>query len=285
MTRRARKERSRAARAPLFVGLLALGLAAGCGPEGGDSGSRDPETAPAPEAERPAPLARLLQGGQVLFGAFSGSATRERGVAMGRNRELDFAFHSLESGPFDLESLGVFMAGLAEGSAPEPTHPVLLRVPPIRGGVEETKTRVRRALEVGVAAVVFPHVESAEDAAVAVEAMGPDAWPLDPEGSRFALLIVEDRFGVERVDEIAATPGVGVVFPGPGDLRRAYDGDVAAVEDAIQRVLAACKSHGVPCGITASADDVADRIAQGFRMFIVSDPAAASAGRRAAGRS
>lgn len=57
-----------------------------------------------------------------------------------------------------------------------------------------------------------------------------------------------------------------------------------AVEGAIQTVLSACQAHGVPCGITAGVDDVAERIAQGFRMFIVSDPAAVTAGRMAAGR-
>ena len=54
---------------------------------------------------------------------------------------------------------------------------------------------------------------------------------------------------------------------------------------AIQQVLAACQSHGVPCGITAGVDDIAERIEQGFRMFIVSDPAAVTAGRAARGGS
>ncbi len=135
-----------------------------------------------------------------------------------------------------------------------------------------------------MAGVVFPHVESAEDATAAVSAMGGDSWPGDAEGALVNMLIVEDRAAVERVDEIVATPGVSVVFAGPGDLRRAYDGDMAAVEDAIQAVAAACEDHDVPCGITAGPDDIADRIAQGFRVFIVSDPAAVTAGRLAAGR-
>ena len=80
------------------------------------------------------------------------------------------------------------------------------------------------------------------------------------------------------------TAGVSVVFAGPGDLRRSYEGDMDAVEAAIQTILASCQAHGVPCGITAGVEDIAERIDQGFRMFIMSDAAAATAGRAAAGR-
>jgi 2-keto-3-deoxy-L-rhamnonate aldolase RhmA len=81
-----------------------------------------------------------------------------------------------------------------------------------------------------------------------------------------------------------ATRGVSVVFAGPGDLRRAYEGDMEAVENAIQTVLAACLAHDVPCGITAGVADIAERIEQGFRVFIVTDAEAIPVGRAAAGR-
>ena len=57
-----------------------------------------------------------------------------------------------------------------------------------------------------------------------------------------------------------------------------------AVEAAIQSVLAACKEFDVPCGITAGVDDIAERIEQGFRMIIVTQPEALAVGRAAAGR-
>ena len=231
-----------------------------------------------------APLVRLLADGQVLFGVFSGPKTAEQGAAMGRNRELDFVFYSLESGPFDIMTTKVYMSGIAEGSAPDPPHPLVLRVPAIRDGVEAAEANVAEALEAGVASIVFPHVESAEEAAVAVSAMGERLWPGNPDGDLVNILIIEDRVGVERADEIVGTEGVSIVFPGPGDLRRAYEGDMEAVEGAIRTVLAACRRHGVPCGITAGVDDIAERIAQGFRVFIVSDAAAVTVGRGVAGR-
>ena len=252
-----------------------------------ESGSDAPATttdATDPATPSTAPLVQLLADGQVLFGVFSGDKTAEQGAAMGQNRELDFVFYSLESGPFDIMTTKVYMSGIAEGSAPEPPHPLVLRVPAIRDGVEAAEANVAEALDAGVASIVFPHVESAEEAAVAVSAMGERLWPGNPDGDLVNILIIEDRVGVERADEIVGTEGVSIVFPGPGDLRRAYEGDMEAVEGAIQAVLSACKRHGVPCGITAGVDDIEERIGQGFRVFIVSDPAAVTVGRGVAGR-
>ena len=261
--------------------ILALALASGCSaPEqSADEESGAASAGSDAAAMAPAPLVQLLADGQVLFGIFPGPSTREQGALMGQNRDLDFVFYSLESGPFDIMSTQVYMEGIAEGSGPEAVHPLVLRVPPIRSGAEQAAANVAEALDAGVAAIVFPHVESAEDAAVAVSVMGAELWPGNPDGTLLSILIVEDRGGVERVDEIVATPGVSIVFAGPGDLRRAYEGDMEAVEGAIQAVLAACQSHGVPCGITAGVDDIAERIAQGFRVFIVSDAAAVPVGR------
>jgi len=273
----------------LAVSVVTALTAAGCAaPEQADAPEAAPDAAAAPAAAATAAdasaLAQLLADGQAVFGVFSGPTTAEQGALMGQNRELDFVFYSLESGPFDIMSTRVYMSGIAEGSGTEAPHPLILRVPPIRNGVDAAGANVAEALDADVAAIVFPHVESAEDAAVAVSVMGDELWPGNASGTLLSILIVEDRSGVERVDEIVATPGVSVVFAGPGDLRRSYEGDMEAVEAAIQTVLAACQAHGVPCGITAGVDDVAERIAQGFRMFIVSDPVAVTAGREAAGR-
>ena len=264
--------------------ILALALATGCSaPEqSADEASGAASAGSDAAAMAPAPLVQLLADGQVLFGIFPGPSTREQGALMGQNRDLDFVFYSLESGPFDIMSTKVYMEGIAEGSGTDAPHPLVLRVPPIRNGTEQAGANVAEALDAGVAAIVFPHVESAEDAAVAVSVMGAELWPGNPDGTLLSILIVEDRAGVERVDEIVSTPGVSIVFAGPGDLRRAYEGDMEAVEGAIQAVLAACQRHGVPCGITAGADDIAERIAEGFRVFIVSDAAAVPVGRAAA---
>ena len=269
--------------------LAAAGIAALAACSGADRPADDEAVPGAPadddaSSASAAPLVQLLSEGRVVFGIFSGPQTREQGAEMGRERGLDFVFYSLESGPFDLPTMMEYMAGVADGAGAELPHPLVLRVPPVRDGAAQARENVARALEAGVAGVVFPHVESSEDAAAAVSAMGASSWPGNADGTRVNMLIVEDKAGVERASEIAGAPGASVIFAGPGDLRRAYDGDMDAVEDAIQTVLSACKEHGVPCGITAGPDDIGERIAQGFRVFIVGDTAAVTAGRSAAER-
>lgn len=258
--------------------LIAMGFLGGCAVAA--AAQQESENVP----ESPNPIVQLLEAGNPVFGIFSGDHTREQGVVRGRNREVDFVFYSLESGPFDIPAMKVYMEGLEAASGSTGPHPVALRIPPIRDGHELARDRVRQGLEAGVAAVVFPHVETAEEAALAVDALGADQWPGDAGGSLVSILLIEDQIGVANAREIVGTPGVGVVFPGPGDLRRAYESDMDAVEEAIQTVLAACKEHDVPCGITADADDIAVRLEQGFRVFIVQEPEVLTVGRAASGR-
>lgn len=229
-------------------------------------------------------IVELLAAGEAVFGIFSGEHTPEQGRLMAENRAADFVFYSLESGPFDIPAMQAYAEAMDEAAADRGTHPIALRIPPIRDGHEQARVRVRAGLDAGAAAVVFPHVETAEEAALAVDAMGDDAWPERSDGTRVNMLLIEDRVGIENVRQIVSTPGVSVVFPGPGDLRRAYDGDMEAVEHAIQTVLAACEEFGVPCGVTAGVDDIAERLEQGFQVIIVTGPEALTVGRRAAGR-
>ena len=41
-----------------------------------------------------------------------------------------------------------------------------------------------------------------------------------------------------------------------------------AVQENLLRVLSACKGFGVPCATEATADDVAMRLEQGFRIIM-----------------
>ena len=81
------------------------------------------------------------------------------------------------------------------------------------------------------------------------------------------------------MEKIAAMPGLDAIFIGTGDLSLemgiAFKADSSAshtVDDpqivaAIDRVLAACRKNNVIPGIvTASAEDAARRIRQGFQL-------------------
>jgi 2-keto-3-deoxy-L-rhamnonate aldolase RhmA len=59
------------------------------------------------------------------------------------------------------------------------------------------------------------------------------------------------------------------------------------VQENLLRVLAACQEFGVPCAVGATADEVAMRLEQGFRIIIVGPEKTAAGlaeGRRLSGR-
>ena len=267
--------RDRIARSAGTIALVALAanIAVACARTGEEE-----------QTETQSRIVQLLSSGQAVFGIFSGEHTAEQGAVMAENRETDFVFYSLESGPFDIPAMEAYMAGMAGAEVEGGAHPVTLRIPPLRDDEEAGRDHVRQGLAAGVDAIVFPHVETAEQAALAVGSMGEDGWPANPNGRLVNILLLEDQVAIQNAREIVSTPGVSVAIPGPGDLRRAYNRDMEAVENAIQTVLAACKEFDVPCGITAGADDIAERLEQGFRVIIVTNPEALAVGRAAAGR-
>jgi 4-hydroxy-2-oxoheptanedioate aldolase len=104
-----------------------------------------------------------------------------------------------------------------------------------------------------------------------------DLWPLNPDGDLLATIMIESADGLKRVDEIAAVPGVGVLFLGAGaDLSRSLGvaQNSPELEAAFQQVLRACKAHKVACMITAgSANDVARRVREGWAIIRSTVPA------------
>ena len=242
-----------------------------------------PEADEASMAGGAAGLVALMQEGQPVFGVFSGPKTREQGAAITAT-DADFVLYSLESGPFDIPTMAEYLDGMREGGGADAVAelPVVLRVPPIEDEAA-TQAQLDEALPTGIGGIVFPHAARPDQAAASARMM-PGAWPQDAEGDLVNILIVEDHEGIENVREIMATPGLSVVFAGPGDLRRAYEGDMEAVENAIQTVLAACKEFGVVCGVTAGVDDIAGRLEEGWGMIIVTQPEAVAVGLEASGR-
>ena len=119
-------------------------------------------------------IVALLEAGKPVFGIFSGPKTPESAMEIAKT-EADFVFYSMERGPFDVPGMQVYMqfmmdrARLAESGFNE--QPILTRIPPIRDGRVEAQDRTKRLLDAGVYGVVFPHVETAEDAAWAVRSM------------------------------------------------------------------------------------------------------------------
>ena len=259
--------------------LVSLLLAAACG---SDAELPPIEAAPPP----PNAMARALYGGGTVFVIRPSELTAEQGAWTAAVRGADYVFTTLERGPWDMPGLTAFLGGMRQAAAAAPDSmsetPVLLRVPPLHElGADSTRARVQEALAAGVAGIIFPHVQSRAEIEQALASLGDEGWPRNPEGDVVAVHMIEDRASVENAAELVGTPGVKVIFLGPMSLTTAFENDSTAVESAIQSVLAVCKAADVACGITAGADDVVERVQQGFRFLVVREAAVLAAGRAA----
>jgi 4-hydroxy-2-oxoheptanedioate aldolase len=174
--------------------------------------------------------------------------------------------------------------------------------PIVRVGANDPAA-IGRVLDAGALGVVVPMVGSAEEAARAVAACrypprgGRSYGPVRAAaviGSRdvrdleqvLCAVMVETREGLDRVDEIAGTEGVGAIYVGPSDLALAlglppaYEHDEPAHQEAIERIREACDRHGIIAGIHCDGGAMAARrVEQGFRMVtVVNDLATLRAG-------
>ena len=164
----------------------------------------------------------------------------------------------------------------------------------------ESPERIRtgRLLDAGVTGVMFPRLETVDDVRAAVSHLRypPEGdrgvatynrvydFGLRPEGLVTAndavvgIIQVESRRALTAAAEIAAVPGVDVLFVGPRDLSTDLGCpgrfDHPEFERALEQVLAAAKDTGITAGILAGdAAQAARYAALGFRFVGVGSDA------------
>ncbi|WGF87148.1 HpcH/HpaI aldolase family protein [Marinivivus vitaminiproducens] len=181
---------------------------------------------------------------------------------------------------------------------------VFARFPPY--GREQVEWIAKQALDIGLMGVIFNSIDNAEQATQAVRSMRypqlrdsslpepaglrgwspdlaswlwglsnseyrakADLWPLNPDGELLAIMMIETAEGVRNADAIASVPGVGAIFIGPADLANSLGvpGGAPEVEQALGTILEACKAHNVACGKTMTAEEMPQRIRDGWRML------------------
>ena len=152
----------------------------------------------------------------------------------------------------------------------------------------------KRVMDVGALGVIFPFCSTVERAQQAAHACrypplggrgcGPTlaqlAWGLDEEHyydwaneNMMCVVIIEEGRAADIVDEIASIKHIDLLFIGTSDLSFSITGSKknvksAPVQEAIQKVLAAGKKHGIPVGCPGgSAEAMQPLIEQGFTFF------------------
>jgi 4-hydroxy-2-oxoheptanedioate aldolase len=196
---------------------------------------------------------------------------------------FDWMLLDMEHSPNDMLSLVGQLQGMAGGTATP-----IVRVP------WNDSVVVKRALDIGAQTILFPYVQTADEARKAVAATRyPPSGIRGVAGSTRAagygrikdylkradqemcvLVQVENRVGLDNIDAIAAVDGVDGVFIGPNDLAASLGhlGDIAHpdVQAAINGALAALKAKNKPAGyLTYNIADAKQRFADGFTFIAV----------------
>ncbi|OFW20886.1 MAG: hypothetical protein A3H97_10340 [Acidobacteria bacterium RIFCSPLOWO2_02_FULL_65_29] len=262
------------------------------------------------------PVIAKLAEGRTAYGLNTGDLSLVNARETAR-APVDFVYVDMEHNPLDFPALHLFLMGMSDKGLVlkkgnlQPNVALFARFPP---EADQSQWVVKQALDIGLHGVIFNGVDRAEQALIAVKSMrypqlkgskyyepngvrgsGPanatwiwgisgaeydrhaDLWPLNPEGDLLAMLMIESVEGLDNVDAIASTPGVGALFVGAGsDLTRAMGVRPGSpeVEAGFQRVLRACKTHRIGCAITAgSANEVAARVKEGWNIIRSTVPA------------
>lgn len=235
----------------------------------------------------PNPFRELLARPQVPLGTWLMSGAPSTAEALGF-LGFDWLVVDMEHVPIDFKDAYHILQAIAGTRA----------VPVVRLAWNDT-VLVKRALDIGAQALMFPFVQNAEEARKAVAATryptpgepfpGVRGYAAMHRGSRYTtvadygkranegiyrMIQLETPAAIERLEEIAAVDGVDAIFMGPGDLSSAMGviGNVAhasvqaALQDAARRTRKAGKRIGT---VGPTPEMVRDFIGWGYDFVAV----------------
>jgi 4-hydroxy-2-oxoheptanedioate aldolase len=152
-----------------------------------------------------------------------------------------------------------------------------------------TPSEIMKVLDAGAMGVIVPLVNNGLEAAAAVAACrypphggrsfgpvraalyGGRGYAQEANEEVACIVMIETREGIDNIEQIVSTPGLGGVYIGPADLAYALglppkgDNDDPLHVETCGRILSACKAHKVPVGIhTGGLDYTRRRLAAGF---------------------
>ena len=256
------------------------------------------------------PVVAKLAEGKTVYGLQTANLSLVSAREIARS-PVDFVYVDMEHNPLDFTALHLFLMGMTDRAAVlrkgslQPDVALFARFPP---EADQSQWVVKQALDIGLHGVIFNGVDRRDQALIAVKSMRypqlkgskyyepngirgaapgnaqwiwgiagqeyerhADLWPLNPEGDLLAIVMIESEEGLQNVDAIASTPGVGAIFLGAGnDLTRSLGVRPGSpeVEAGFQRVLKACKAFKVACGITpGNANDLVKRVREGWNFI------------------
>jgi len=155
------------------------------------------------------------------------------------------------------------------------------------------RTGLYRYLEDGAAGLMIPFASDADIARHVVESVkyppqgnrgidgagldadfGLDTWKpdstytTDANAQTFIVAQIETTEAIDNLDEIAAVPGIDVLFVGPGDLGLRL-GEGEDLDERIEMVAAAARQHGKAWGLPAGTPELLGKYRQMGAQFLV----------------
>jgi 4-hydroxy-2-oxoheptanedioate aldolase len=257
------------------------------------------------------PIIEKLAKGQPFIGVSTSDLSVDNAKALSR-APIDYVYLEMEHALWDYDSLERFTlatidrAAIHERGNLQSDIAIIGRFPPYGANMESNQWIAKQALDAGYMGIIFPAINSAEEALNAVSSMRypqaldsaypepagirgsgagraswlwgisgseysrvADLWPLNPDGELIAIMMCEGKGCVENIDAITQVPGVGGIFIGESDLSNSM-GVAANSEEAnaaVLQILEGCKRNNVACGKTFDAEEMAEGIDQGFLML------------------
>ena len=228
------------------------------------------------------------------IGSWLMSASAAVAEAMG-HCGFDFIVVDMEHSPLHIGDVIELLRALA-GTPAAP----LVRL------ASDDPVRVKQVLDAGASSVMFPFIQTAEQARAAVSytrypPAGIRGVAAVHRGSRYGhvpdylrtanegitvVIQLETPEAIERLGEIAEVPGIDSLFVGPGDLAAAlgHIGDIGneAVQRLIARAAALARAAGKPIGIVGGDPQMVRRFLDyGYTWSAMSSDLAMLTGRAA----
>jgi 2-dehydro-3-deoxyglucarate aldolase len=222
------------------------------------------------------PLRQLLKGDRVPFGTWVMSGATSTAEALG-SLGFDWILVDMEHTPIDVRDAYHILQALAG----TPAAPIV-RIP------WNDQVLVKRLMDAGAQSLMFPFVQSVEEARAAVSFT---RYPLpgDPHAGRrgfagfhrgnrygtvpdyarraneaaFVIVQIETPEAASKLEAIASVDGVDAIFLGPADLA-ANMGHVGNMEEKsvqakVAEVAKRCRAIGKPCGIVGPTPEIVER--------------------------
>jgi hypothetical protein len=198
--------------------------------------------------------------------------TQAGGEKLGANALYDYVFLNLEGG-YDSAAVRGISDGLKKSASGNRRVALIVRVPAFHEDAAAGRAHLREVFASGADGITFPHVESVGEGKqilAAAQAEKINVWsPGNAKGDKILMMMLEDPAAVAQAAEFANLKGYSLLACGIGSLRGALKGDTAGAEAGVQKVLAETKRAKLVNMLTATTQDVEQRVKEGFLGILV----------------